>query len=91
MTYELDDTDMENLRDAAIALEQVLEQRSVQALLSGEEKTKLQRARDLIGVTLQRAGRTATAEGEDPVCTCGVHRSEHALCGCPDGFLRRAS
>lgn len=22
----------------------------------------------------------------DPVCVCGVARSEHALCGCSDGF-----
>lgn len=22
----------------------------------------------------------------DPICVCGVHRSEHALCGCEDGF-----
>lgn len=28
-------------------------------------------------------------EGEpddDPVCVCGVSWSEHALCGCPEGF-----
>lgn len=62
MTYEIDDTDLENLRDAAIAIENVLEQRSVQALLSLEEKKKLQQARDLIGVTLQRAGRNAIGE-----------------------------
>jgi len=23
---------------------------------------------------------------DDPVCVCGTHRSEHALCGCPEGF-----
>ena len=23
---------------------------------------------------------------DDPVCVCGVSRSEHALCGCPEGF-----
>ena len=23
---------------------------------------------------------------DDPVCWCGTHRSEHLLCGCPDGF-----
>lgn len=22
----------------------------------------------------------------DPVCVCGTARSEHALCGCPEGF-----
>jgi len=25
---------------------------------------------------------------DDPQCVCGVHRSEHALCGCPEGFTR---
>lgn len=25
-------------------------------------------------------------ENEDPVCVCGVHRSEHKLCGCGEGF-----
>lgn len=24
----------------------------------------------------------------DPRCVCGTHLSEHALCGCPDGFER---
>lgn len=24
---------------------------------------------------------------DDPTCICGVHRSEHQLCGCPDGFI----
>lgn len=24
----------------------------------------------------------------DPRCVCGTARSEHALCGCPDGFQR---
>lgn len=29
---------------------------------------------------------------DDPRCVCGTARSEHALCGCPDGFeLPRAS
>lgn len=23
---------------------------------------------------------------DDPECVCGVHRSEHLLLGCPDGF-----
>jgi hypothetical protein len=23
---------------------------------------------------------------DDPPCVCGTHRSEHALCGCPEGF-----
>ncbi len=23
---------------------------------------------------------------DDPVCVCGVYLSEHALCGCPEGF-----
>jgi hypothetical protein len=23
---------------------------------------------------------------DDPVCVCGVPRSEHALCGCDEGF-----
>ena len=87
MTYELDDTDMENLRDAAEALEEL----NHHIHMTTAQRVRIQEARDLISVTLQRAGRTATAEGEDPVCTCGVHRSEHALCGCPDGFLRRAS
>jgi hypothetical protein len=27
---------------------------------------------------------------DDPVCVCGVHRSEHALCGCSDGFQTAA-
>lgn len=27
---------------------------------------------------------------DDPICVCGVARSEHQLCGCPDRFeLRR--
>lgn len=25
-------------------------------------------------------------EDDDPLCVCGVARSEHALCGCPEGF-----
>lgn len=25
-------------------------------------------------------------DDDDPVCVCGTHRSEHALCGCPEGF-----
>ena len=25
----------------------------------------------------------------DPICVCGVARSEHQLCGCPDGFEPR--
>ena len=25
-------------------------------------------------------------ENDDPKCVCGVYRSEHALCGCPEGF-----
>lgn len=91
MTYEIDDTDLENLRDAAVAIEHVMAQRGVQAFMTEEEKTKLQNPRDLIGVTLQRAGRNAVGEDDDPQCVCGVHRSEHALCGCPDGFERRAS
>lgn len=91
MTYVIDDTDMENLRDAAIALEHVMAQRGVQAFMTEDEKARLQQARDLIGVTLSRAGRNAVGEEDDPVCVCGVHRSEHALCGCPDGFERRPS
>lgn len=23
---------------------------------------------------------------DDPRCVCGVYRSEHSLCGCPEGF-----
>lgn len=30
-------------------------------------------------------------EDDDPVCVCGTHRSEHALCGCPEGFQTAAS
>lgn len=28
-------------------------------------------------------------EDDDPVCVCGVHRSEHKLCGCGEGFQRK--
>ncbi|MDQ3693180.1 MAG: hypothetical protein M3464_06095 [Chloroflexota bacterium] len=31
----------------------------------------------------------ADGDDDDPICVCGVHRSEHILCGCPDGFERR--
>lgn len=27
-------------------------------------------------------------DDEDPRCVCGTARSEHALCGCSDGFQR---
>lgn len=27
-------------------------------------------------------------EDDDPVCVCGVSRSEHRLCGCGEGFQR---
>jgi len=30
-------------------------------------------------------------EDDDPQCACGVHLSEHALCGCPEGFQTRES
>lgn len=28
---------------------------------------------------------------DDPQCDCGVYRSEHALCGCPEGFQSKGS
>ncbi len=28
-------------------------------------------------------------EEEDPICVCGVYRSEHALCGCGEWQRRR--
>lgn len=31
----------------------------------------------------------AQAEDDDPVCVCGVYRSEHALCGCGEWERRR--
>ena len=30
-------------------------------------------------------------DDDDPRCVCGVHRSEHSLCGCPEGFQRKGS
>ena len=58
MTYEIDDTDMENLRDAAVSLD-----RSMRSIgLAPSLRANLQQARDLIGVTLSRAGRHAVGE-----------------------------
>lgn len=30
-------------------------------------------------------------EDDDPRCVCGVYRSEHSLCGCPEGFQSLSS
>lgn len=42
-------------------------------------------------VTLVIAGGPHEEEDDDPVCVCGVYQSEHALCGCPDGFQRAST
>lgn len=35
----------------------------------------------------EQARAAAREREEDPLCICGTARSEHALCGCPDGFI----
>lgn len=34
---------------------------------------------------------TPTGHDNDPRCVCGTYRSEHQLCGCPEGFQTAAS
>lgn len=44
-----------------------------------------------LDVFVASRGLTDSAVDDDPKCARGVHRSEHALCGCPDGFQSPAS
>ena len=37
-------------------------------------------------IETEREAALEDAEEIDDVCVCGVYRSEHALCGCPEGF-----
>lgn len=81
----LDDADLRMVRDGVAILVKVIEHGDVAAT----ERGQLMAARDLV-VEALRQPRSEPAhsmsEDDDPRCTCGVHRSEHALCGCPDGF-----